>query len=126
MTNNVKEPAADALPGSAELLRNFNLEEALRQARSEPGMQSAGGRVTHMLTRGPGLRIGLIAMKSGSQWQEHKTESRIIVQVIEGHIRFSLKERAWELRKGELLVLEPGIPHSVEALAETAFLLTLC
>lgn len=79
-----------------------------------------------MLTRGPGLRIGLIAMKSGSQWQEHKTESRIVIQVIEGHIRFSLKGRACELRKGELLMLEPGIPHSVEALEETAFLLTLC
>lgn len=74
----------------------------------------------------PGLRIGVIAMKSGSQWQEHKTESRIIVHVIEGHIRFLLKERACELRKGELLMLEPGIPHTVEALEETAFLLTLC
>lgn len=89
-------------------------------------MQSPSGRVTHMLTRGPGLRIGLIAMKSGSQWQEHKTESRIIVQVIEGGIRFSVKERVWDLRKGELLVLEPGIAHSVEALEDAAFLLTLC
>lgn len=125
--SNVKEQITSPTPNTAtELLRSFNLEEALRQARSEPGMQSPNGRVTHMLTRGPGLRFGLIAMKRGSQWQEHKTESRIIVQVIEGHIRFSLKERAWELSKGELLVLEPGIPHSVEALEDAAFLLTLC
>lgn len=79
-----------------------------------------------MFTKGPGLRIGLIVLKSGSRWQEHKTESRIIVQVIDGHIRFSLKDGAWEMRKGGLLVLEPGIPHSVEALEEAAFLLTLC
>lgn len=128
MNQNVRTHAAerDQPPSTSDTLKAFNLEEALRRARSESGMQSATGRVTHMLTRGPGLRIGLIAMKSGSQWQEHKTESRIVIQVIEGHIRFSLKGRACELRKGELLMLEPGIPHSVEALEETAFLLTLC
>ncbi|HYX54229.1 MAG TPA: hypothetical protein VE783_12310 [Candidatus Limnocylindrales bacterium] len=37
----------------------------------------------------------------------------------------SLVDGAVELGTGELLVLEPGVPHGVEALEEAAFVLTL-
>jgi quercetin dioxygenase-like cupin family protein len=92
-----------------------------------PGkLAAAEGRTTRMLTKGPGLGIGLILMQSGSQWEEHKTDSRITVQPIEGRIRFSFQRRCVELGANEVLVLEPREPHSVEALEDTAFLLTLC
>jgi len=78
-----------------------------------------------MLTKGPGLRIGLILMEAGTNWEEHKTESRIIVQPVEGRIRFTSRHGTTELGPGELLVLAPGEPHSVEALERTTFLLTL-
>ncbi len=81
--------------------------------------------MTRMLAKAPGLRVVLIVMRLGNRWEEHKTDSRISIQPIEGSMRFILPDRTVELRAGELLVLEPGIPHGVEALEEVAFLLTL-
>jgi len=112
-------PALD----STELLKQFNVAEIIRAARNESKAQA--GRITTMLTKGPGLRIGLVLMEAGAKWEEHKTESRIIVQPLEGRIRFSTRDRTTEISQGELLVLAPGEPHSVEALEQTAFLLTL-
>jgi quercetin dioxygenase-like cupin family protein len=108
---------------STELLKQFNVAEIIRAARNEP--KAPAGRITKMLTKGPGLRIGLILMEAGANWEEHKTESRIIVQPLEGRIRFSTRDHTTEIGQGELLVLASGEPHSVEALEQTAFLLTL-
>jgi len=107
----------------AELLKQFDIASIIRDTRNDPKVHP--GRITKMLSKGPGLRIGLVLMEAGATWEEHKTESRIIVQPLEGRIRFSTSDRATEIGPGELLVLAPGEPHSVEALEQTAFLLTL-
>lgn len=125
--NDNKNPTSSKsfTPDSAELLlKQFNVAEIIRAARNDSHMQA--GRITRMLTQGPGLRIGLILMNTGAHWEEHKTESRIIVQPVEGRIRFRTRERTTIIGPGELLVLSPREPHSVEALEQTAFLLTLC
>jgi quercetin dioxygenase-like cupin family protein len=108
---------------TAELLEQFDISGIIRDARNDS--KTHAGRITRMLTKGPGLRIGLILMDAGTNWEEHKTESRIIVQPLEGRIRFTTHERATEIGPGELLVLAPGELHGVEALEQTAFLLTL-
>jgi quercetin dioxygenase-like cupin family protein len=80
---------------------------------------------TKMLVKHPEFRIVLITMNSGSQWAEHKTNSRISMQPLQGHIRLFTPDGNVDLREGQLLTLDPGVPHSVEALEESAFLLTL-
>ncbi len=104
---------------------HFELAAQIRQVRSEKSWQEGPGRVTRMLAKAPRLRVALIVMRAGNRWEEHKTDSRISIQPIEGSVRFILPDRTVELRKGELLVLEPGIPHGVEAVEEAAVLLTL-
>ena len=64
-------------------------------------------------------------MKDGSTWGDHKTSSRISVQVLRGHIRFHTPNSTFELYAGQLLALDPGILHSVDSPEESAFLLTL-
>lgn len=120
-----KTPTGSETPAlnSTELLKQFDIAGIIRAAREESKAQA--GRITKMLTKGPGLRIGLILMEAGTTWEEHKTESRIIVQPVEGRIRFSIRGRTTEIGQGELLILAPGEPHSVTALEQTAFLLTL-
>ena len=56
---------------------------------------------------------------------EHKTEGRISVHVLSGHIRLRAAGRTFTLRSGGLLALDHEIPHDVEALEESAFLLTI-
>jgi quercetin dioxygenase-like cupin family protein len=42
-----------------------------------------------------------------------------------GHIQVRADGRSFELQPGGLLVLDQGLPHDVEALEESAFLLTI-
>lgn len=100
------------------------MAEVARVRESDDWKQSAG-RVSRMLVKHSGLRVALIVMKAGNQWTEHKTPSRIAIQPVSGSVRFQLPDRHVTLRAGELLVLDSAVPHSVEALEDTAFLLTL-
>ena len=98
--------------------------EIVRLAKDTSIREEAGHR-TKMLVKHPEFRVALITMNSGSRWAEHKTNSRIAVQPLRGHIRFLTPGGNFDLREGQLLTLDPGIPHSVESLEESAFLLTL-
>ncbi|MFL6314217.1 MAG: hypothetical protein ACJ71U_16015 [Terriglobales bacterium] len=44
---------------------------------------------------------------------------------VRDHIRFQIPNGTVDLRPGQLLTLAPSVMHSVDALEETAFLLTL-
>jgi quercetin dioxygenase-like cupin family protein len=56
---------------------------------------------------------------------EHKSDGRIAVQVISGHVRIHADGRTFDLRAGGLLTLERAVPHDVEAIDESALLLTI-
>lgn len=78
-----------------------------------------------MLVKHTGLRVALVVMKAGNEWKEHKTPSRIAIQPVSGRVRFQLPDREVTVGAGVLLVLDSNVPHSVEALEDAAFLLTL-
>ncbi len=101
----------------------FNIARELPQLHLEPGWQS--GQNAKTLVKYDGLRIVLIALQAGSGIPEHHTEGQISIQTIVGHIQVRADGRSFELRPGGLLALEQGLPHDVEALEESAFLLTI-
>lgn len=72
-----------------------------------------------------GLRIVLIALHPGAEMKTHTADGIISVQVIEGKMKFTADNRSVELEKGQMLALHKGMPHSVLALDETIFLLSL-
>jgi len=72
-----------------------------------------------------GMRIVLIGLHKGAEMIKHKAEGIISVQVLEGQIKFSTDIQSVELDKGQMLTLHERIPHSVLAIKETFFLLTL-
>lgn len=72
-----------------------------------------------------GLRIVLIALHEGSEMTRHTADGIITVQVLEGQIQFNTDQQSVELGKGQMLALHERIPHSVKAIQETTFLLTL-
>ena len=101
----------------------FNIARELQQLHLEPGGQS--GQNAKTLVKYDGLRIVLIALKARSTIPEHHTEGQISIQTIVGHIQVRSDGRSFELRPGGLLALDHGLPHDVEALEESAFLLTI-
>ena len=72
-----------------------------------------------------GLRIVLIALHKGAEMPTHIADGIISVQVLEGQMQFNTEWRSVELSNGQMLALHERIPHSVLALKETIFLLTL-
>ncbi len=72
-----------------------------------------------------GLRIVLIALHEGAEMARHTANGIISVQVLEGQLQFNTDRQSVELNKGQMLALHERIPHSVQAIKETTFLLTL-
>ena len=72
-----------------------------------------------------GLRIVLIALHAGAEMKTHTAPGIISVQTLEGHITFWTEQQTTELAPGQMLALQKGIPHSVQAREESVFLLTM-
>lgn len=71
------------------------------------------------------MRIVLIGLHENGELKTHTAPGFISVQVLEGHMQFTTEEKVVELQKGQMITLQPEIPHSVLAKVETFFLLTL-
>jgi quercetin dioxygenase-like cupin family protein len=105
-------------------LNQVDLNQEIARLQAEASSEESG-RKSKMLVKYPEFRIVLIAMRAGSRWEDHKTNARIGLHVLRGDIRFHTANGTFELRPGQLLTLAPSIVHSVDALEESAFLLTL-
>ena len=55
----------------------------------------------------------------------HHVDGRFSIQALQGRIRVRIGEESIEVSAGEMVVLDYGIPHELEALDESAFLLTI-
>lgn len=104
-------------------LLTLDLKREIEQLRSEGRWLS--GHTAKTLAKYPDFRAVLIVMKTGGRLEKHRTEGRISVQTLEGRIRFTTAERSVELAAGQMLALEHDIPHDVEGMTDSAFLLTI-
>ena len=102
----------------------IDLPEFVKQIKEESTWkESDRNAITVFKTNG--LRIVLIALHKGAEMARHTADGIISVQVLEGQMQFNTDWRSIELSKGQMLALHERIPHSVLALKETIFLLTL-
>ena len=77
------------------------------------------------LTKEPTLRLVLLLLGKGTKMPEHQAVGPLTLHVLSGSVAFRAGDRAEEVGSGELIVLESAIGHEVEALEESACLLTL-
>jgi quercetin dioxygenase-like cupin family protein len=100
------------------------LAKHLERLRQEPTWR-ARGRNAITVTKEPGLRLVLMLLGKGARLSEHQAAGPLTFHVLSGSVTFRAGGRAEALGPGELIVLESAIAHDVEALEETACLLTL-
>jgi quercetin dioxygenase-like cupin family protein len=117
--------ALNRLPGLAEPLLQIDLDRELQQLRREESWQRATGPSSKTLAQYPDFRIVLILMKGGTRMRQHRAERRVSIQQLKGQVCIHLAHRKVNVSTGHLLVLDCGVLHDVEALEESALLLTI-
>ena len=114
------------LPQLANEVIRRNIGGELQKLKRAPSWQRESGRSSETLVKYEEFRIVLVRMKPGSYMSHHRAEGPISIQTIQGKIRVHLPEdRIEELEPGDLLTLDRCLEHDVEAVEESAFLLTI-
>lgn len=101
----------------------ISLEDETEALRNNPEWLSGISR--KRLIEYPDLQITLRRMKPNTRIPEHHNPSRISVQTVFGHIRMHADGKTFDLPSGHCLVLDRAVVHDVEAVEESAFLLTV-
>lgn len=111
-------------PESTHQGADFDLAAIADQMRGEDAYER-DGHTARSLVREQDLRIVLVVMKAGARIAEHRASDTASIQGLSGHVRLRLPDRTAEVPAGRLIVLERSLRHDVEAVVESAFLLTL-
>jgi quercetin dioxygenase-like cupin family protein len=109
----------------------FDFATLDREMRSEEAYLREG-HTARTLVREHDMRVVLIAMTAGARIAEHIANETVSIQTLSGCLRLQLprlarqrEDRIIELPVGRLLVLARGLEHDVEAVGDSACLLTL-
>lgn len=86
---------------------------------------SESDRNSMTIFKSDSMRIVLLGLHQDAELKTHQANGVISVQVLEGRINFTTEQKTVSLEKGQMIALHENIPHSVTALEETFFLLTL-
>lgn len=105
-------------------LVSINIPAFIEQLKQESTWKQSD-RNTITVFKTNGMRIVLIALHPGAEMAKHTADGIISLQVLEGQLKFITDIKSVELSKGQMLALHERIPHSVVAMKETIFLLTL-
>jgi quercetin dioxygenase-like cupin family protein len=123
---------SDALPPShrrphtppmASPFLEFDLIAETDRLHREPTWSS--GQNAKTLIKYDDFRVVLMVLKASTRIPGHKANGRISVHVLSGHIRLNAEGRTFDLLPGSLLALDKDAPHDLEALQESAILLTI-
>jgi quercetin dioxygenase-like cupin family protein len=92
--------------------------EIARQASSGRSATTVYGGHEHV------LRQTLIALSAGCSLDEHENPGEATVHVLRGRVKLGSGDVAWEGAAGDLLIV-PDARHSLDAIEDSAVLLTV-
>ncbi len=105
-------------------LMTFDIPAEIAAMRaSEQWKSSRRGAKT--LAKNADVRMVLVGLSKGLAIHEHRAEGPITVSVAEGTIRFKAAGEERTLERGTILALGQGITHELEALEDSAFVVTV-
>ena len=110
-------------PPMASPFLEFDLKREIHQLHEEAGWQS--GQNARTLVKYDDLRVVLMVLKANMRLPDHSTDGRISVQMLSGRIEVRALGRTFDLHAGSLLALDRDTHHDVEAIEDSAFLLTI-
>jgi quercetin dioxygenase-like cupin family protein len=115
----MKEQDATAIK---DFIKQYDLMSEISAFESRKPWQQ--GLTSKLLLKSSDFRLMLIAMQNGAKMQEHHSDDESRFKRYE-EVRVHVGDRVVELTSGHLLALDRSIKHDVEALEDSAFLLTI-
>jgi quercetin dioxygenase-like cupin family protein len=110
-------------PNSVTLNR-YDLGGQFAKLRADAPIRTHG-RDSFTLVRDPGMSVVLAVLNAGTHLSKHTAPGPISVLVLEGRIAFTAHGQRLELGPHCLVTLPTHVPHEVEALEESAILITI-
>lgn len=105
-------------------LLSFSLAEEVDRLKQELEWE-ARSRNSITLIKTPDLSVVLVALRKGGTICGHEVEGPITVLALSGAINFKAGKQSKTLKANELASVGKAIPHNVEALEDSSFLLTI-
>lgn len=99
---------------------------ALVRQHLQTAQEASSGRSAHTVYGGHEhrLRQTLIALAAGRKLDDHENPGEATVHVLHGRVELRCGDNTWEGSPGDLLVV-PDARHSLDALEDSAVLLTV-
>jgi quercetin dioxygenase-like cupin family protein len=102
----------------------IDVPKFIKQIKSEPAWEKKDHNAM-TIYKTNGMRIVLIALHENAVLEKHTTNGVISVHVLDGEINFNTEDHSVSLIKDEIIALHRNVPHSVAAIKESVFLLTV-
>lgn len=77
-----------------------------------------------MLVKTPALEVRRLVLPRDREVPTHQATGEITVHCLAGRVRFTADGQPHELRAGQMLWLEPGVPHALLGLEDATILVT--
>ncbi|HUJ13078.1 MAG TPA: hypothetical protein VL284_04730 [Thermoanaerobaculia bacterium] len=109
-----------------QLLRSelsIDVDEQIRILRATPEGEAGAALMT--VVRHPDFRVHLITLGKGVQIGWHSNPGQVSVECVAGLIRVHTLHRDYDLPASESLGLGREVGHDVEALRDSAFIVTI-
>jgi quercetin dioxygenase-like cupin family protein len=117
----LRPPPAERFAG---LEHHIDLNTVLRRLRSEASPVRGGHRQETVYHRGA-VRLMLFAFDAGGRLASHQAPGLVTIQALRGTLHVATGTARYDLEPLQVLVLDPGVEHDVEARTEADMLLTV-
>ena len=117
--------ALNRLPFLAGAALQFHLKDELEKLRNQESWQRSTGRSSRTLGEISRFSYRPCPYETRLKMNKHHVDGRVSLQLLQGRARVRLPDQDVEIRAGDLLALEYGLHHLVEALEESAFLISI-
>jgi quercetin dioxygenase-like cupin family protein len=117
----LRTPPSERFAGRRHLV---SLAGALAELRAEEHPPRDGHRQFALFHRAPVTQV-LFAFEPGGRIQRHSAAGLVTIHVLEGRLSVEAEGADHDMGAGDVLVLDPGVPHDVRAPEAAAMLLTV-
>jgi len=118
--NRLREPPRLRFKGAE---KKFSLVEQFDALPSESVMRHGHMQKT-LYKHGP-MTTAIFSIRSGAGLNRHELDGESIIHVIKGRVQVHTPTATHEVKRDEILLLDPKTPHDVNALEDTEMVMTV-